>query len=338
MKKINYLLFIGLLTFALISCDEDDSNPPTISSISPTEAHAGDSITITGTNFQGVTKVSIGTSDAGFKIKGTSIRTMVPANAAAGTVDVSVVNGDGTAKKSFVVLSSAPTIASFLPTAGVQGDQVVVVGTLLKNITSFMLGDKAVTSYEETPNGNSVTFTVPADATTGKIKIVTSLGEKISTQDFTVIPSYIVYRGEIESPWFDNIYSWGDPVIDRHSTEKLTPGSTMSMKVTISAWTGIGFPTGGFDITNYSTVKVNLQSNQVGKVLVELLGPVTPNPADRNSVGKFIELTQANTWTEFDVAGLISEYKSAYGNTVDAFQIMNFDENKVLHFDYIYFQ
>lgn len=347
MKNLNYFFLFGLLAFVLAGCDKDDDTPklvPTITTISPAEVFAGDSITISGTNFINVTSVSIGATDVAFVMNGEAIKTMVPANSAEGSVEVTVVTPDGSVKKSFTVLSTAPVIASFTQTEGVTGDNIEIVGTFLNDITSIMLGEVAVTKFEETEDGDAVTFLIPAGAETGKITIVTAKGEVVSTEDFVVNPALILYRnGETPTWWTSSMYSWGDPVIVTDNTEKVAPGATHSLKVTIGMWLGFGWNLDGVDLSSYSSLKVNLQSPQVGKMSFTILGPESGevnaegNPI-RYSVSKNIEWTAANVWTKIELADIITEYIDAHGNTIEAIQFQNLDSDKVIYFDYILFQ
>ncbi len=80
-----------------------------------------------------------------------------------------------------------PTISEFTPTSGsgIQGTSVTLTGTnfIGTNIVSF--NDFKAVSF--TVNSEtSITVTVPAGATTGKIKVTTGGGTAVSSEDFTV--------------------------------------------------------------------------------------------------------------------------------------------------------
>ncbi|PLP99496.1 autotransporter domain-containing protein [Cupriavidus pauculus] len=88
------------------------AGPPTVTSISPTSGAVGTSVTITGTNFIGVSGVRFGATSASYVFNGsTSITATAPAGSA-GTVDVTVTTGSGTSTTSaadqFTYVASPP--------------------------------------------------------------------------------------------------------------------------------------------------------------------------------------------------------------------------------------
>ena len=98
---------------------------PTLTGLSPSSGPGagGTSVTITGTNFNGVTGVFFGTLFAGFStVNSTTINATAPEGA--GTVDVTVVTGTGTtaitAADQFTYTSAppAPTVTSVFPNFG----------------------------------------------------------------------------------------------------------------------------------------------------------------------------------------------------------------------------
>src|ERR1043165_1190441 len=104
---------------------------PTISSVSPTTARAGDSITITGTNFgttQGSGQVWLGSKYAGSIVSwsDTQIVATVASGSVTGTAQVQQ-GGVWANYGTFTVLT--PTISSISPTSGPVGTQVTFTGT-----------------------------------------------------------------------------------------------------------------------------------------------------------------------------------------------------------------
>ncbi|GIW13476.1 MAG: hypothetical protein KatS3mg062_0915 [Tepidiforma sp.] len=84
---------------------------PTVTSVSPASGAAGTTVTITGTNFTGVTSVTFGGVAASFTVvSSTQITATVPTGVAAGVVDVRVTNAAGTSANTsadnFTVTSS----------------------------------------------------------------------------------------------------------------------------------------------------------------------------------------------------------------------------------------
>ena len=110
--KLSVLVLTALMT-GVISCGKkDNGNPsPTITSFMPTAAFAGDTVTITGTNFTGASAVSFGNSPAAYFT--VSSATSIKAVAGSGSSgDVKVVTPAGTATLAgFTLNISAPSIS-----------------------------------------------------------------------------------------------------------------------------------------------------------------------------------------------------------------------------------
>lgn len=70
---------------------------PTITKFEPATAKAGDTVTVTGTNFDGVRRVLVGTTAASFAKRSATVVTVKVPTVAAGQHTISVVNGKGKA-------------------------------------------------------------------------------------------------------------------------------------------------------------------------------------------------------------------------------------------------
>lgn len=127
------------------------SNEPTVTEVSPNTGNQGQtySVTVTGTNFGGATKVSFG---GGINVTGFNIvnPTEIQANivianhAFVGTRFVTVVDasGHGTMSPGFSVTSYAPNITSVNPSTGVQGASaaITITGTNFTGATGVSFG------------------------------------------------------------------------------------------------------------------------------------------------------------------------------------------------------
>src|SRR5207245_888495 len=103
--------------------------PPTITSFSPTSGPVGTSVTITGTNFTGVTSVTINGVAASFTVNSsTSIATTLPNGATTGPISVTTSGGTAISASNFTVIPP-PAITSFSPTSGPVGTSVTIAGT-----------------------------------------------------------------------------------------------------------------------------------------------------------------------------------------------------------------
>jgi len=165
---------------------------PYIASWSPTSGSVGTVINVTGNGFTGATEAWVGNGhDAAFNvISDTSMTITVPADATTGQISVKNPQHQSWAGSAFTVSTgSQPTITSFSPTSGVAGSTITVTGTGFNGTTAAWVGngyDAAFTVNSDT----SITITVPDDATTGPIKIVTPSSSALSSASFTVIRVY----------------------------------------------------------------------------------------------------------------------------------------------------
>lgn len=160
---------------------------PTLTSFSPTSGFANAVVTLTGTNFTGVTSVKYNGTAATFNfLTDTSIQSFVPAGATTGPITVTTPGGTATSATNFTVLVSPPTIASFTPTSGPVGTPVTVTGTNLANASSLTFNSAPATFTVVSPT--SITTSVPAGATTGPVAVTTPGGVGVGPTFTVTIP------------------------------------------------------------------------------------------------------------------------------------------------------
>ena len=82
--------------------------------------------------------------------------------------------------------AAAPTITSFSPTSGAVGTTVTITGTDFTGATALTLNGVAITGFTVV-NATTITFVVPAGATSGTLAVTTPGGTATSTGTFTVI-------------------------------------------------------------------------------------------------------------------------------------------------------
>jgi hypothetical protein len=163
--------------------------PPRIKSFSPASGAVGTTVTMSGTNLQGVTEVTfaggvtaapIGTPTA------TSLKVTVPDGAETGPVTVTDPVGTTT---SAVIFKLPPKITGFDPPVASLGSTVVVSGT---NLTAggvdpvVKVGTVQADVVAASPT--EVTFTVPILAVTAKITVTNAGGVATSGSSLTVTP------------------------------------------------------------------------------------------------------------------------------------------------------
>jgi IPT/TIG domain len=161
-----------------------DRFTPTISSLSPTVAAVGGSVTITGTNLSGTTQVKFHGTPASVTSDGAlAVVAVVPAGLTGGTV--SVTTPDGTATSGQVFTVAAPTIKKF--TGGGAGQQVTITGTNLSGATHVAFNGVAAVVVADSVA--TVIAVVPATATAGPITVQTPGGTASSANPFTPAPA-----------------------------------------------------------------------------------------------------------------------------------------------------
>lgn len=138
---------------------------PFIQSFSPAIGKRGDSITIKGWNFTGALSVQFGgVAASSFAIENDStIKAIVDIGA---TGEVTVVNTNGTAKKTGFFFSHMPVITSISPASGPTGTVVTISGKNFspvssENIVYFGSGKASVTNATD----STLTVTAPVTAT-----------------------------------------------------------------------------------------------------------------------------------------------------------------------------
>jgi hypothetical protein len=157
---------------------------PTITSFTPTSGSVSTTVTITGTNYAGITAVTFnGLSAASYNVvSATSITAVVPVGATTGKIAVTNAAGTATSTGTFTVMNG---IGNFAPLAGLAGDTVTITGQGFTGATSVKFNTTLATTFS-VDSDNQITATVPAGTTTGKITVVTPQGTFTSAASYTI--------------------------------------------------------------------------------------------------------------------------------------------------------
>lgn len=164
---------------------------PVVTSFSPALCRPGTNVVISGTNFTGTAGVQFGGVNAvSFTVvNNNSLQAVVPTNTSSGIIQVnSPYTGPGQSTTNFRM---EPTIYNLSPTFGTAGTVVTISGAGLNEQSpnpTVTVGSGAVTTFV-TVGANSLSFDVPATASTGVITITTTNGTITSTQLFYLPPS-----------------------------------------------------------------------------------------------------------------------------------------------------
>jgi outer membrane protein assembly factor BamB len=156
---------------------------PKISGFSPPAGVVGTAVAVTGSGFTGATDVSFNGVAAAFTVvDDANIQTSVPFGATTGKIAVATPAGSATSTASFRV---QPAVSGFSPGWGWAGTVVTISGSAFTGATAVTFhgvgASFTVDSYSR------ITATVPAGATTGKIKVTTKVGTAASSTAFDVL-------------------------------------------------------------------------------------------------------------------------------------------------------
>ncbi|MEM7346225.1 MAG: IPT/TIG domain-containing protein, partial [Chloroflexota bacterium] len=159
-----------------------------ISGFSPGSGSAGDTITITGSGFTGVSDVRFnGISGTNLVIVSDSeIQVEVPSGATTGKIRVINTAGNDTSDDDFIVLIGSK-ISSFSPGSGSVGDVVTIIGSGFTGVSDVRFNGVSGVNLVIVSD-SEIQVEVPSGATTGKIRVMNVIGNDIS-QDIFVIPT-----------------------------------------------------------------------------------------------------------------------------------------------------
>jgi hypothetical protein len=172
---------------------------PTITSLAPTSGNLGSSVVVTGTNFIATPASNTvkfggsgGVSATVTAATLTSLTVTVPGGiSATSAIYVSNANGSVTSGTTFTV--SPTTITSFTPVKAAAGASITITGTNFHTTpasnTVLFNGSAGVAGTVTAATTTSLTVTVPAAATPGRIYVSTPYGNVTSAADFFVLPS-----------------------------------------------------------------------------------------------------------------------------------------------------
>ncbi|MGI4875826.1 MAG: FG-GAP-like repeat-containing protein [Janthinobacterium lividum] len=157
-----------------------------------------------------------------------------------GDGDLDLLTANTSANTVSVRLNQAPpTITSFTPTSGPVGTSVTLMGTYLANATGLTLNGAAVPLTNITANtATTLTFTVPARATTGPLTVTTAAGTSAaSPQPFTVTPSLsnlVLSAGAISPAFTSGTTSYTLTVPGTTAATTVTPTNAQTAGGTIT--------------------------------------------------------------------------------------------------------
>lgn len=270
--------------------------PPTISSINPTAAGTGATVTITGVNFVGITNVSFGvTPAASFTVVSPTTITAVVANGSSGPVTVkSPAGGASIAGFTFLL---PPTVVIFNPTSAAQGGSVTIDGTNFVNVTGVSFGGVPAESFVVVST-KTITAKVGKGAS-GNVTVTTG-GGTASQPNFTFLdPKPIVKIGNNTS----------GTVVANNSTTAIDLGKTTLTKDLTKEF--IIENTGNSDLTvlnvNSSNPKITLVTLPTAPILPDEVAPLIfkLDAKDAGTFSSTILISFVGATYQFELKGVV---------------------------------
>ncbi|MFN5428001.1 MAG: IPT/TIG domain-containing protein, partial [Bacteroidota bacterium] len=158
--------------------------PPTITSFTPTVAATGTLISITGTNFENTSVITLGGTPVSVftVVSSTSIIAIVGSGS---TGAVSLTTPGGSASLNGFTFIPPPTITSFAPASAGAGTVITISGTNFIGTSAITLGGTPVTSF--TVISSTSIVAIVGAGSSGAVSLTTP-GGTASLAGFTFIP------------------------------------------------------------------------------------------------------------------------------------------------------
>jgi hypothetical protein len=186
---INVATAVGLATSAASFTYFVPPPVPMITGFSPAAIAPGLAVTITGANFTGATSVRFNGVSGSFTVNSsTQIRATAPSSSlTAGPITVTTANGTATSATDYTV-TLQPIITGISTPSGPEKRVITVFGANFSGpgITGPTARFNGMPVGAFSVSANSITFAVPAGASTGPITVQTSQGSATSLFNFTV--------------------------------------------------------------------------------------------------------------------------------------------------------
>ena len=149
---------------------------PRVVSLSPSTAGAGETVTLTGTDFRFIGSVSIGGVPVPEYVvnSSTSITLRVPPGSTSGTITIRGAGGSTTSTTTLNIIPP-PVITSFTPGSGSAGQVLTLTGRDFTDATSVRFGNTTAT-FTVSADGRTIQAIIPAGVVTGATISVTTRG------------------------------------------------------------------------------------------------------------------------------------------------------------------
>ena len=169
----------------VVHSDQPFYLPPMIDAIVPAKARVGEVVTIQGRHFKDL--IALRWGDLVIEpteLDNLSVTFVVPAEARSGSLGITTPGGMIYSSASLGLL---PWIQSMVPTLGPPGSVVTLSGSGFTEVDAVWLADRSLPF--QLLSGDTIRWTVPENASSGPVKVVSAAGEALTPQPFEVSDS-----------------------------------------------------------------------------------------------------------------------------------------------------
>jgi hypothetical protein len=297
--------------------------PATIVSFTPTHGPAGTPVTITGTGFTGATAVKFnGQPAASFHVdSATQISAVVPSGTTPGPITI-LRSAAPTTITSATNFANESSITLFSPTSAHAGDQIVITGTDLQTASLVTFAGVSATAVPLSASASSVSVDVPANAQDGSITVHTSLGDAVSADSFTIMPTIDSFSpGQAGASQTVDIYGsgfFGTPTVEVKNSNVVWANVTVVSATHITADVPDGAGTGQLVVT---TANGTAESSSDFTFLFTHSNGLGQNYYDTNPLNTYSQTTASEAANAWDPSGTLTTGVTCSGEA--AVQMIN---------------
>jgi secreted trypsin-like serine protease len=164
-----------------------DFPAPRFSSVRPSRASIGATVSISGRDLNLVESVFFGEVEAEFTTRSSrQLTAVVPVGATTSRITLVSASGTSVSRSNFTVLIPTPTISRFSPTRSSIGATIRLTGKNLGSASQVLIGSVEAEIVEGSTSATSLSFIVPVGATTNRVTVVTDYGSTTSRSRLTI--------------------------------------------------------------------------------------------------------------------------------------------------------
>ena len=227
---------------------------PTVTGIAPVALMAGDSLTVSGTDLDLITGVTLGGKEESFRFEDGSLIVRTSSTSVPGKLVLKLANGETVEPGEEISLSyESLIIVSSMPEKAHIGETVTLKGERFLMLENIFIGDEKVTLYT-VRNDNEISFIMPWNSI-GQYPVKFQLlngDEETCPQQIEVlleVKYYVPWEGSTQITWSDG----GRVLVPAGAFDEIKPGARLRFyytqvdqqwdqaQVNYGDWSGINF-------------------------------------------------------------------------------------------------